>query len=178
MRLNCKIDGNDYNLVVSSNKPLSRILEENIESFAINSPCLGASCGNCVVIVNSSCVLSCLVPAFKLNMANILTYEGFSKTLLCHDIEKAYAECGVKPCSQCYASKTLLIASIVERIEREKQSSAVSRELKVRNTAFTKINAAFVTKELEINSCKCIETTQILKIIKLVCQYRRTHNDK
>ena len=177
MQLNCKIDGNDFSLNVSSDKPLSRILQENVDSFAINSPCKGAKCGNCVVMVNSSCVLACLVPAFKIRDANILTYEGFSKTLFCHDIEKAYAECGVKPCSQCYASKTFLIASIVEQIERTQKDVVVSQGLKVRHVQ-SKINAAFVTKEFEINSCKCVEVSQIMKIIKLVCQYRRMRNDK
>ncbi len=178
MRLNCKIDGNEYSLNVSSNKPLSGILQENITSFAINSRCKGANCGNCIAMVNSVCVLSCLVPAFKLQGAEILTYEGFSKTLFCHDIEKAYAEIGVKPCSQCYASKTFLIASIVEKIERERMVENISRELKVRKGTHSKINNAFVTRELEINSCRCLETSQIIKIIKLVVQFRRAHDDK
>lgn len=175
MLLKCKIDGNDLALNVSSTKPLSKILEESVDSFAINNQCKGAGCGNCIVMVNSTCVLSCLVPAFKLNGAVILTYEGFSKTLFCHDIEKAYAECGVKPCSQCYASKTFLIASIVEKIEREKK---LKRKNGTASNAVSKINASFVTKELGVNSCKCVETTQIMKIIRLVCQYRRAHNDR
>lgn len=178
MRLNCTIDGTDYSFNVSSDKPLSRILQENIQSFAINSQCKGSQCGNCIVMVNSSCVLSCLVPAFKLNGATILTYEGFSKTLFCHDIEKAYSECGVKPCSQCYASKTFLIASIVEKIERNKQYANLTKGLKIKISKSSKIDSVFIAKEISINSCKCMELSQIIKIIKLVCQYRRSHNAK
>ena len=178
MRLNCTIDGTAFSLNVSSDKPLSLILQENIDSFAINNVCKGSQCGNCVVMLNSSCVLACLVPAFKINGATILTYEGFSKTLFCHDIEKAYSECGVKPCSQCYASKTFLIASIVEKIERNKQYNSLTKELKIKAAKTSKIDSAFITKEIGINSCKCMETSQIIKIIRLVCQYRRSRNAK
>ena len=82
MRLNCNINGSQYSLVVSSDKPLSQILREHIITFAENSQCLGASCGNCMVLINGNAALSCLVPAFKINGASILTFERQSSLSL------------------------------------------------------------------------------------------------
>ena len=48
MRLTCNINGSQYSLVVNSDKPLNQILKEHIISFAENSQCMGASCGNCI----------------------------------------------------------------------------------------------------------------------------------
>ena len=122
MRLNCNINGSQYSLVVSSDKPLSQILREQIITFAENSQCLGASCGNCMVLINGNAALSCLVPAFKINGASILTFEGFQKTRFCHDIERAYAEVGNQPCPQCYPSKTIIIESILNKVDKENQN--------------------------------------------------------
>ena len=122
MRLTCNINGTQYSLVVNSDKPLSQILRENIITFAENSQCLGASCGNCIVLINGSAALSCLVPAFKLNGASILTFEGFQKTRFCHDIERAFADVGNQPCPQCYPSKTVIIESILNKLDKENQS--------------------------------------------------------
>ena len=122
MRLNCTINGSQYSLVVNSDKPLNHILKEHIITFSENSQCLGASCGNCIVLINGNAALSCLIPAFKLNGASILTFEGFQKTRFCHDIERAYADIGNQPCPQCYAAKTIIIESILNKIDKESQN--------------------------------------------------------
>ncbi|MBR6086203.1 MAG: hypothetical protein IKP61_11415, partial [Spirochaetales bacterium] len=122
MRLTCNINGSQYSLVVNSDKPLNQILKEHIISFAENSQCMGASCGNCIVLINGNAALSCLVPAFKLNGASILTFEGFQKTRFCHDIERAYADVGNQPCPQCYPSKTIIIESILNKVDKENQN--------------------------------------------------------
>ena len=133
MRLNCNINGSQYSLVVNSDKPLSEILKEQIITFADNSQCQGASCGNCIVLINGNAALSCLLPAFKINGASILTFEGFQKTRFCHDIERAYAEIGNQPCPQCYASKTIIIESILNKARHT--ITAVLSDICPRSTA-------------------------------------------
>lgn len=169
MRISCTIDETYYSLNVNANKPLNSILEENLESFASNNKCLGANCGNCVVLFNGSCALSCLIPAFKMNNAVIQTYEGFSKTRNCHDIERAYHDMGINPCRQCYASKTLLIESILKKIEEDKLK---------KNKKTPGINSAMIAKEMDINICKCLDSKQLEKIIALAYQYRSRRRGK
>lgn len=162
MKLNCIIDDSYCSLNVNADKPLNCILEETVESFSSNSKCLGADCGNCLVLVNGVCTFSCLVPAFKLSNSSIQTYEGFSKTRNCHDIERAYRETGIHPCRQCYASKTLLIESLLQKMDEDRVLP----------------NSAFIAKEMSINKCRCIDSAQLEKVIHLAHLYRSRRHGK
>ena len=179
MRLNCNINGSQYSLVVNSDKPLSLILKDLLVSFPENSQCQGSGCGNCLVLLNGNAVLSCLVPAFKINGASILTFEGFQKTRFCHDIEKAYAVVGNQPCPQCYSSKTMIIESILNKLDKEKQSKLSAFEYSNTNghtahnrTGLDEVNPQLIEREIGMSSCKCIETSEIEKIINVAYRYR------
>ena len=187
MRLTCNINGTQYSLVVNSDKPLSQILRENIITFAENSQCLGASCGNCIVLINGSAALSCLVPAFKLNGASILTFEGFQKTRFCHDIERAFADVGNQPCPQCYPSKTVIIESILNKLDKENQSrltgfnessasqsegSAANEHAARSRSGSGAISTEMIAKEMAMSSCQCMEISDVEKIINLAYKYR------
>ena len=191
MRLNCNINGSQYSLVVNSDKPLSEILKEQIITFADNSQCQGASCGNCIVLINGNAALSCLLPAFKINGSSILTFEGFQKTRFCHDIERAYAEIGNQPCPQCYASKTIIIESILNKVDKENQnrmsnfamgtregdlqsqgaSSANEQAARSRSGMGT-ISTEMIAREMAMSSCQCIEISDLEKIINLAYRFR------
>jgi len=175
MKLNCTIDDTVYSLNVNANKPLNLILEETLESFSYNSKCLGANCGNCIVLLNGVCTLSCLVPAFKLQNSVILTYEGFSKTRNCHDIERAYHETGINPCRQCFASKTLLIESLLQKLDERKKNSKPSLLTRKNEQIF---NADLIAKELGLNACKCLDSVQLSRVIVLAYQYRSRRRGK
>ncbi len=186
MRLNCNINGSQYSLVVNSDKPLSQILNEQIPTFAQNSQCLGASCGNCIVLINGNAALSCLVPAFKLNGSSILTFEGFQKTRFCHDIERAYADVGNQPCPQCYPSKTVIIESILNKVDKENQTrisgfnmrqsdlpqSSANEQAARSRTGSGTISTEMIAREMAMSSCQCIELSDLEKIINLAYKYR------
>lgn len=177
MRINLTIDGIRYSLNASSDKPLHRILLEISDSFAANNSCQGANCGNCIVLLNDQCVLSCLVPACRLNGAVVVTFEEFRTTRAYHDIERAYKDCGSSPCPQCYAAKTLLIESLVRRLETDRSNS----KIKARYSSSIKTKPAMssdaIAREVSINTCNCIEASQIETIIKLAYQNRRRRNN-
>ena len=193
MRLNCNVNGNQLSLVVNSDKPLSHILKDVVDSFPDNNQCLGASCGNCVVLLNGVATLSCLVPAFSLNGSSILTFDGFRKTRFYHDIERAYNDVGNQPCPQCYASKTLLIESLLIRMDKESQSRKDVVNLG-RSMGFSPIPTAsqgyanemaargrlgggsvdpqVLSQEFPMCRCQCIELSELEKIVNLAYKYR------
>ena len=193
MRLNCNINGSQYSLVVNSDKPLSEILKEQIITFADNSQCQGASCGNCIVLINGNAALSCLLPAFKINGSSILTFEGFQKTRFCHDIERAYAEIGNQPCPQCYASKTIIIESILNKVDKENQnrmsnfamgnaregdlqqsqgSTSANEQAARSRSGMGNISTDMIAREMAMSSCQCIEISDLEKIINLAYRFR------
>ena len=193
MRLNCNINGSQYSLVVNSDKPLSEILKEQIITFADNSQCQGASCGNCIVLINGNAALSCLLPAFKINGSGILTFEGFQKTRFCHDIERAYAEIGNQPCPQCYASKTIIIESILNKVDQENQNrisnfamgntsqgemqqnqgaTSANEQAARSRSGMGNISTEMIAREMAMSSCQCIEISDLEKIINLAYRFR------
>jgi len=177
MKLNCTIDGTQHSMIVNADKPLNLILREAADSFPIASRCLHASCGNCMVLINGSAALSCLIPAFRVNGAAILTYAGFRKTRFCHDIERAYAETDTRPCSQCYASKTLLIGSLLNRYDQTR--ATLHMDLRDENRQTTSIlDQDYIEKEMGINMCSCTQFTQIEKVIELAYTYRRRRSGR
>ena len=158
MILRCTIDGISYENTVNSDKPLNSILFEVCPEFCINNNCLHNECGNCIVLLNGNPVLSCLVPAFKLKGATIQTYAGFKKTRSYKDIEKAF-ENHRTPCKQCIASKTLLIESLVNKMQKLNEFSA-RESSNIRTIPFE-----IIAREISICKCQCMEIEEISKIV-------------
>lgn len=160
MLIKCSIDGVSQLINVNADKPLNKILQERLDTFPSNSACRGAGCGNCAVLLNGKYVLSCLVPAFRLHNAVILTIEGFRRTRLSHDIERAYTETGIRPCEQCYASKTLMIEGLLDMIDLD-------------STRGTVLDKELIAREMGVNSCRCLEMRQIETVIRVALKNRR-----
>lgn len=162
MKLECIIDSNSLTLNVNSTKPLSLILIEDVGIKSMLSHCQGKACGNCIVLVNDVATLSCIVPAFRLKDAKIRTFETFQRTRLCRDIERAYRVNGNKPCPDCYASKTLLIESIITEL----MAHTHSREEGI-------VDEEMILQELNLNTCPCMDKTELLAITIQAFEYRR-----
>lgn len=150
MRVECTIDGKTLTLSLNSNKPLSLILKENLDASTINVHCRGKMCGLCAVLLNGKAVLSCLVPAFELQGKDIVTFDAFSKKKEMHDIERAYEYIGATPCDECYASRSMLIESLVS--QNETRPDVILREMSVLDCSCLdpKDNVEIVTKAVDI----------------------------
>lgn len=66
MKIDCIVDGKTLTLSLNSNKPLSLILQENLDIQSVTSHCRGKMCGLCAVLIDGKAELSCMVPAFEL----------------------------------------------------------------------------------------------------------------
>lgn len=181
MNLDCTIDDKALSLSVNSNKPLLQILSEDVDNHTLNSNCHGTGCGNCLVLVDGYAVLSCMIPAFRLKDAHIQTFESFSRTRQYRDIERAYQTTGNRPCPNCYASRTLLIESIlqsltgVHRIENNRpMQQPGQQERKI--IGDNQLDEKAIVKELSLNTCQCMDTGELLQIVELALSYRSRKN--
>jgi len=172
MIIKCTIDGNPYTFTENSDKPLNRILQKHLPNFPSNNSCHGANCGNCLVIFNNKLRYSCLIPAFEANNASIMTFEGLQKTRGFHDIIRAYEHTGSQPCSICYKAKSMIIETIVSKMEQLNAIEEQSVQLAHNRHKLITIDRATIEKEIEINPCKCIELPELEKIINLAYIYR------
>ena len=150
MKVDCTIDGKTLTLTLNSNKPLSKILRENIGNDTVNT--CTECCGRCIVLMDDEPVLSCLVPAFELNGKNITTFENFQRTRQMKDIEKAYEAAGVHPCCDCYPSRSLLIESLVNEGVEDRD---------------------VLKRELSIVKCSCMDVDDQISVVHKAIEMRR-----
>ncbi|NLA93103.1 MAG: ferredoxin [Spirochaetales bacterium] len=163
MKIKCSIDNKSVLLDVNSNKPLNLILIEESEGAVNLSSCNNNLCGNCVVLFNDEATLACLIPAFRLKGAKIVTFEGYQKSRFWHDLERAYNDTGSQPCPHCFNSKTLIFESLLQRIIKEEATTAREEE----------IDEYTIVKELSLNSCPCLDAQEIIAIYNAAAVYRR-----
>ncbi|MBO4388866.1 MAG: ferredoxin [Spirochaetales bacterium] len=177
MKISCNIDGTNYSLSVNSDKPLLQILIDDIGIDAMKSICRGAYCGNCIVLLDGQAVLSCLVPAFKIQGATIQTFDSFQKTRFFRDIDRAYIEVGCIPCPQCFASKTMIIESILQTLEKKNAGTENGHLRRVSEIeSARREQERFVIQELTLNSCTCTESSELAKVVEVCLNYRRRRN--
>lgn len=176
MKIECNIDGKALSLSVNSNKPLSLILMEDVGNKTITSHCKGNACGNCIVLLNDEAALSCLIPAFRLKDATIKTFESYQKTRQYRDIERAYQATGNTPCPNCFASKTLIIESILQELTnntRTKSFGSNNLPLRMEQTDEEKLDKKAIIQELSLNTCQCMDMSEMLQIVEIALTYRR-----
>jgi len=176
MKIECTIDGKALSLSVNSNKPLSLILMEDVSNRSLLCHCKGEACGNCIVLLNDEAVLSCVIPAFRLKDATITTFESYQKTRLCRDIERAYQRNGNTPCPNCYASKTLIIESILQSLTNVRSvrinTTMISRP-RIVPTAEDSLDEQAILQELSLNTCQCMHMSELVQIVETALTFRR-----
>jgi carbon-monoxide dehydrogenase small subunit len=163
MKINCTIDNKSISLTVNSNKPLNLILMEDVEAPNMDARCRDGFCGNCVVLLNDEAVLSCLIPAFKLKGARVLTFDGFKRTRFWHDLERAYEDTGSHPCPHCYASKTLIFEALLQTIVKSDEGPSRDEEP----------SEETIVEEIALNRCPCLDAHEMIDIFKAAATYRR-----
>lgn len=175
MKIECTIDGKALSLSVNSNKPLSLILMEDVGNRTITSHCKGNACGNCIVLLNDEAALSCLIPAFRLREANIKTFESYQRTRQYRDIERAYQTTGNTPCPNCYASKTLIIESILQELTSSTRLKALGNTLPLKDNKETEdaLDKKAIIQDLSLNTCQCMDMSEMLQIVEIALTYRR-----
>ena len=155
MKIDCTIDGKTLTLSLNSDKPLSLILRENMGDEGYVNHCSGRMCGLCAVLVDGKAVLSCMVPAFEIRGKTVTTFESFRRSKEMKDIEKAYEAVGAYPCTDCYASRSLIFHSLIDEGITDKNQ---------------------ILNELSIVRCHCMDAASEIKIVQKGIEIRRKRN--
>jgi len=163
VKIECNIDSKNVVLNVNSNKPLNKILAEEIEIPLMSVECSNSYCGNCIVLFDDEPFLACLIPAFRLKGAKITTFKGYQKSRFWHDIERAYEDTGSQPCPNCYASKTLIFESLLQTLAKNDPTQTEQEDPDEKT----------IINEISLNKCNCLDNQEILEIYKTAAMYRR-----
>jgi len=80
---------------------------------ATREGCARGECGACLVLMNGVAVNSCLIPAFTLSDAEIVTIEGIHSLKSFADIRKKLPDCDVYRCGFCSSGMQVALAALL-----------------------------------------------------------------
>jgi aerobic-type carbon monoxide dehydrogenase small subunit (CoxS/CutS family) len=112
------LNGDDIQMTVDPADRLADLLKRNGLADSVHVNCGLGSCGRCMVICNGRPANACLIPAFQLRNAEIITYEGLAQTPEFLLIEKACRQQGLELCQFCKPAIYLLLAVLLEQHDR------------------------------------------------------------
>lgn len=152
-----KVNGESLTLSLPPTFRLVDILRDVLSLTGTKTACEAGRCGACSVIMNGKLVNSCLVMAYQLENAEILTIESLAEKNL-HPIQEAFLEAGALQCGYCTPGMVMALKSLLDENEqpsREEVLAALSGNL-CRCTGYEGIlrAVALLTNKREgINKC-------------------------
>jgi len=143
---------------VSPKKRLLDVLRDELDLIATKEGCGKGECGACTVLMNGARVNSCLVPAFQLQDAIIVTVEGLQNWKVYSDIEKAYIEHGAVQCGFCM---TGFVMSTLAYLQESRTPIGAGK----RQDKRTKTKEEDIQHGISGNICRCTGHTKIIDAV-------------
>ena len=125
-------------------------IREDLGLTGTKKGCEEGECGACTLIMNGKSVVSCLIPAFKADGAEILTVEGLADDAQLHPLQQAFLEEGAVQCGYCTAGMLLSAKALLD----ENPNPTVQE----------------VKKGLSGNLCRCTGYTKIIRAVQVASE--------
>lgn len=110
-----KINGTDYQAVVSPGSTLLEVLREQLNFTGAKQGCDGTGeCGTCTVLLDGKSVNSCLVLAMNAVGKEITTIEGLAKGTELNPLQKAFMDYGAVQCGFCTPGMILAAKGLLD----------------------------------------------------------------
>ena len=109
------VNGEEYELSVSSNELLIDILRDRLDLTGTKEGCGTGDCGACTVLINGKPMNACLTLAVEVNGKEVLTIEGMARRGELHPIQKAFIDKGAVQCGFCTPGMILSTKALLDR---------------------------------------------------------------
>lgn len=153
MKLRMKINGSWREAETSPDRLLLDLLREDLGLTGTKKGCAEGECGACTVIMNGKAVLSCLLPAFKADGAEILTVEGMAHQGQLHPLQQAFLEEGAVQCGYCSPGMLLSAKAL---LDEDPQPSVED-----------------IKEAISGNLCRCTGYARIIRAIQVAAEKMR-----
>lgn len=140
---------------VEISHPIRRLLDvlrEDIGLTGAKEGCGEGECGACAVLLNGVLVNSCLIPAYQVDGADILTPEGLAESEAGKLLAECFTECHGAQCGFC--TPGMMMAS-AELLHRKKKPT----EMEIREA-------------LAGNICRCTGYDMIIDAVRMAAERR------
>jgi aerobic carbon-monoxide dehydrogenase small subunit len=158
MNVNFKVNNKEASVEVSPKKRLLDILRDDLDLIATKEGCGKGECGACTVLMNGVRVNSCLVPAFQLPDAIIVTVEGLVNWKVYAEIEKAYVDHGAVQCGFCMSGFVMSTLAYLQEVSAKNQDTHPGQ-------ARAKIKEKDIQYGIGGNICRCTGHTKIIDAV-------------
>ena len=122
MRLDLEVNGTTTRIDCRPGAALLTVLRE-AGFFGVKHGCETGECGACLVLVNGSPRLSCLMPAVRTAGQDIVTVEALGDFETLHPLQRAFLERGAVQCGYCTPAMLLAAAALLRRDPHASESA-------------------------------------------------------
>ena len=158
VRLNLRVNGEEYDFVAPVHKTLLEVLREELDLTGTKHGCELGECGTCAVLVDGEPILSCLALPIELEGREITTVEGLAPNGKLHPLQTAFAELGAAQCGYCTPGFLVTAKSLLDR-----------------NPSPTR---AEIAKALSGNICRCTGYVKIFEAVELAAKRLATDDGR
>lgn len=115
MNIGFLLNGKSVSMNVPPERRAIDILRENFSLLSVRGTCNQASCGRCTILLNGEAALACLIPAFALKGASVMTIEGLQKSREYQDVKRGFREADYHPCVSCEAARIIRVCALLDK---------------------------------------------------------------
>jgi aerobic-type carbon monoxide dehydrogenase small subunit (CoxS/CutS family) len=101
MRISVEINGEPYELEVSTRRLLVHVLRDDLNLTGTHIGCDTGNCGACTIHLNGEPVKSCMLLAVQADGARITTVEGLAPDGELMPLQQAFSEAHALQCGYC-----------------------------------------------------------------------------
>ena len=111
---NYKINGRQYELLITPNMTLDELLREQLDLTGTKRACGVGECGSCTVLVDGDPTLACSTLAVAVRDKEILTIEGLARGTQLHPLQQAFIDEGAIQCGFCTPGMIMMAKALLD----------------------------------------------------------------